>query len=58
MKLFLQSTRDPAKRFEVLEYNAETKKGVVKGSHGHNFETDMRKETLLKYGYKVVKEGE
>ncbi|MHB0965319.1 MAG: hypothetical protein ACYC36_02585 [Bellilinea sp.] len=57
MKLYLQSTK-PGKedtRFEVLKYDAETKKGIVVGSMGVEFETEMSKETLLKYGYKVVK---
>jgi len=58
MKLYLQSTREgqEAKRFEVLSYDPTTQKGIVKGGMGVEFETDMRKETLVKYGYKVVKE--
>lgn len=58
MKVYLQSTREgqESKRFEVLSYDAETQKGIVKGGMGVEFETDMRKETLVKYGYRVVKE--
>ena len=57
MKLYLESTRANTlgKRFEVLSYDPETKKGIVVGEIGTKFETDMAKETLLKYGYKVVK---
>jgi len=60
MKLFLESTREQTrgKRYEVLSYDPETQKGVVKGEHGSQFETDMKKETLVKYGYKVVKSEE
>jgi hypothetical protein len=56
MKIYLESTRSgTTKRFEVLNYNAETKKGVVLGEMGTEFETAMDKETLVKYGYKVIK---
>lgn len=56
MKLYLESTKGGVvKRFEVLSYDAETKKGIVIGEVGTKFETDMAKETLVKYGYKVVK---
>lgn len=60
MKLYLQSTKpgQEAKRFEVLSYDPETKKGIVVGSVGTKFETDMAKETLVKYGYKVVRSEE
>jgi len=57
MKLYLESTKGGVvKRFEVLSYDPETKKGIVIGEVGTKFETDMAKETLVKYGYKVVKE--
>lgn len=56
MKLWLESTKGGVvKRFEVLSYDPETKKGIVIGEVGTKFETDMAKETLIKYGYKVVK---
>jgi len=56
MKLWLESTKgEVVKRFEVLSYDPETKKGIVIGEVGTKFETDMAKETLVKYGYKVVK---
>ncbi len=57
MKLWLESTKgNVVKRFEVLSYDPETKKGIVIGAVGTKFETDMAKETLIKYGYKVIKE--
>jgi len=56
MKLYLESIKgEVVKRFEVLSYDPETKKGIVIGEVGTKFETDMAKETLVKYGYKVVK---
>jgi hypothetical protein len=59
MKLYLESTKgEVVKRFEVLSYDPETKKGIVIGEVGTKFETDMAKETLVKYGYKVVKSEE
>ena len=58
MKLFLQSTKEgrEPRRFEVLSYDPETKKGCVIGALGVEFEADMSNEKLLQYGYKVVKE--
>ena len=60
MKLYLESTREQTKgkRYLVLSYDPETQKGQVQGEHGSKFETDMRKETLVKYGYKVVQSQE
>lgn len=60
MKLYLESTRPQTmgKQYEVLSYDAETKKGVLQGQHGSKFETSIDKETLLKYGYKVTKSEE
>jgi len=56
MKLYLESIKgEVVKRFEVLSYDAATKKGIVIGDVGTQFETDMAKETLIKYGYKVVR---
>ena len=60
MKLVLRSTR-PGKenlRFEILKYNSETKIGLLIGEMGIEFESDLSKEALTKYGYKVVKEEE
>ena len=58
MKLYIQSTRPGMedKRFEVLAYDPETKKGKVIGGMGTEFETDMSKESLLQYGYRIIKE--
>lgn len=58
MKLFVQSTR-PGKedvRFAILKFDAETKKGILIGEMGVEFESDLSKDNLIKYGYKVVKE--
>lgn len=58
MKLLLKSTRKGStKQFEILSYDPATKKGRVLGEMGVEFETAMDKETLIKYGYKVVQEG-
>jgi hypothetical protein len=60
MRLILQSIREGKadQRFEVLRYDAETKKGVIRrdGGVGPEFETQMDKPTLEKYGYKVIRE--
>jgi len=57
MNLFLQSTREGKEdvRFEILKYDPETQKGVLLGSMGVEFESDLSKEAILKAGYKVVK---
>ena len=58
VKLFVQSTRPghEDKKFEILEFNPETKKGVLIGAMNVRFDADLSKEALLKDGYKVVKE--
>lgn len=58
MKLFVQSTRPgfEHRRFEILEFNPETKEGVLIGEMKSRFKADLSKEALLKDGYKVVKE--
>jgi hypothetical protein len=58
MNLILQSTREGKEdvRFEILRYDPGTKRGVLLGSMGVEFESDLSKEALLKAGYKVVKE--
>jgi hypothetical protein len=57
MKLWLQSTREGKEglRFEVLKYDLDTKRGTVIGEMGVEFDTDLSKEALTKWGYKVVK---
>ena len=53
---YLVSTKpDSDKKFKVISYNQETKKGRIIGDMGVEFDTDMSKEALLKSGYKVVK---
>jgi hypothetical protein len=53
---YLVSTKpDSDKKFKVISYNQETKKGRIIGAMGVEFDTDMSKEALLKSGYKVVK---
>lgn len=58
MKLFLQSTKPghEDKRFTILKFDPETKRGVVVGEMGVEFDTDLSKEALIKWGYKVVRE--
>lgn len=58
MKLYVQSTREGKEdlRFEIKQYDPETKRGVIIGSMGVEFDTDLSKENLLKNGYKIVKE--
>lgn len=58
MKLYVQSTREGKEnlRFEVRQYDPETKRGVIMGSMDVEFDTDLSKENLLKNGYKIVKE--
>lgn len=56
MKLFVQSTLDSERRFEVLSFNPETKKGMLKSvRYGSEFDADLSKEWLIKNGYKLVR---
>ena len=55
--LFIQSTRagKEAIRFEIKSFDPVTKMGVIRGSMGVDFPTNLSKEHLLEQGYKVVK---
>jgi len=53
-KYILQSTKPGGPCFDILSYDPETKTGKLKGTLGAEFEHDMSKEHLTKYGYKVV----
>jgi hypothetical protein len=56
MKLFLQSTRKPEVRFEVLSFDPVTKKGRLRSlSYGTVFEENLDKDYLVKVGYRVEK---
>lgn len=55
---YLVSTKPGTdKKFRVISYDQETKKGCIIGTMGVEFDADMSKEALLKSGYKVMKEG-
>lgn len=58
MKVFIESTRTPGLRFELLEFNPDTKKAILIGPMGAKFERTITKPELEKYGYKLVREGE
>lgn len=60
MKLVLRSVREGKEnlRFEILKYDPETHIGLLIGEMGISFESNLSKEALTKYGYKVVKEEE
>lgn len=54
-QFYLVSTKPGIdKKFKVISYNPETKKGRIIGAMGVEFDTDMSKDALFKAGYKVV----
>ena len=55
-ELWIKSTRNNLE-YKVLSYNKETKMGTLIGSLGMEFEEELTKERLEKYGYvRVIKE--
>lgn len=54
-KLFIENLKNPSVRFEVESFDKETKVGVLKGNYGARFTRNLSKESLSKFGYRVVK---
>ena len=55
MKWFLESTKAPGLRFEIVKLDKATMRATLKGDTGVPFERDLSGDTLAKYGYKIVK---
>lgn len=51
----VQSTKPNGPTFEIVRYDQETKEAVLRGSMGVEFKSNIAKDQLLKYGYKVVR---
>ena len=49
----LKSTRPNGPTFDIIEYDPETKIGVLRGAMGRNFKEDLDKERLKQYGYRI-----
>jgi len=56
VKIFLDSTKAPGLRFEILKYDKATNRALLKGGTGVPFEQNISKGILDKLGYKMVKE--
>lgn len=57
MKLFLQSTRKPELRFEIVAFDLATKLGTIKSlTYGTEFQENLDKANLIALGYRVEKE--
>lgn len=55
MFVYLENVKNPTVRFEVVAYDKETKTAKLKGEYGAEFSRDVSKESLAKFGYKLVK---
>ncbi len=54
-KWFLESTKAPGLRFEIVKLDKSTMRATLKGDTGVPFDRDLGGDTLAKYGYKIVK---
>jgi hypothetical protein len=55
MHFYLQNIKDENIRFEVIEFDKETKVGKLRGEYGAVISRDISKESLTKLGYRFVK---
>lgn len=54
-KWFLESTKAPGLRFEIVKLDKATMRATLKGDTGVAFDHDISAGVLAKYGYKIVK---
>jgi hypothetical protein len=54
MYLYAENIKNPNLRFEVIEYDKETKMGKLRGEYGAEFTRELSKEAMKKFGYKIV----
>jgi hypothetical protein len=54
MRVYVQSTKNPELRFEVVTYDSASKTATLRGEFGAQFTRDMSKASLQKYGYEIV----
>jgi len=57
MHIYLEHLTTMA-RFEVMEYDKETKMAKLRGEYGAQFSRDISKESLARLGYKIIKSEE
>lgn len=55
-KLYLQSSKDPTKRYEIIAYDSEAKKATIRGKYGAFQMQPFTKEAVTKAGYTMVRE--
>lgn len=55
MHLYLESTKAPGVRFEVTEYDKETKTATIRGEFGGEFTHVLSKAAMDSLGFKLVK---
>jgi hypothetical protein len=56
MKVYVQSLKDPTKRFEVLKFDANTLTATLRGQYAEFQIKPFTKPSLTDKGYKLVKE--
>jgi len=58
MHVYVENIKNPGVRFEVMEYDAETKIAKLKGGFGVIFSRNISKPEMEKHGYKIVQSEE
>jgi hypothetical protein len=57
-KVYIRSTKNPALKFEVLNFNPATKTAKIQGRYGKTFELcPFNKERLAKDDYELITEN-
>lgn len=56
IKWYLESTRVKGLRFEIVKLDKATMRATLQGDTGVPFERDLGGDTLVKYGYRIVKD--
>lgn len=54
-KWYLESTKAKGLKFEIVKLDKSTMRATLQGDTGVPFERDLGGDTLVKYGYKIVK---
>jgi hypothetical protein len=54
MHVYIENVKTPTIRFEVLAYDKTTKVARLRGEYGAEFDRNIGKDVLEKYGYKIV----
>jgi len=54
-QLLIQNVKNPKVTFKVVAYDPATGIGTLEGEYGGQFTRNLSKESLSKYGYRVIR---